>query len=230
MYEDKNNFLKYTTMPDKDFFVMIKNNLFPYGKLMTYFRCAMMELETKFNVLNAQFSLQYDRNPIESIKTRLKSTESIAEKLERKNLPFTLESIEKNINDVAGVRVICSFPDDIYTIADCLMKQDDVKTIEIRDYIKNPKASGYRSLHIIVEIPIFLENEKRYMRAEVQLRTIAMDFWASLEHKLRYKKDISPEESDAIAHELMECSMMSAHLDEKMQNIRNRIQSAINLQ
>ena len=154
-----------------------------------------MEVETKFKVLNEQFSIQYDRNPIETIKTRLKSMDSIAGKLRRKNLPVNIDSIEKNLNDVAGIRIICSFPEDIYMLSDCLLQQDDVTLIEKRDYIKNPKPSGYRSLHLIVEIPIFLENEKRFMRTEVQLRTIAMDFWASLEHKLRYKKNISDEES-----------------------------------
>ncbi|MBS5949456.1 MAG: GTP pyrophosphokinase family protein, partial [Clostridium sp.] len=178
-----------------DFLDIIHENIRPMNELMAYYRCAIMEVETKFNVLNEEFSLQYDRNPIEGIKTRLKSTEGIVRKLNRKDLPFSLRSIEENIKDVAGVRVICSFPEDIYMLADCLLNQDDIKLIEKKDYIKNPKKSGYRSLHLIIEVPIFLKNEKKRMKVEVQLRTIAMDFWASLEHKLRYKKNINPEEA-----------------------------------
>lgn len=202
---------------------IFQRNMMPMNQLMSYYRCAIMEVETKFNVLNEQFSLQYDRNPIETIKTRLKSPEGIIKKLKRKDYPFSLESIEENIHDIAGVRVICSFPEDIYLLADCLLQQDDIKLVEIKDYIKNPKESGYRSLHLIIEVPIFLKNEKRNMKVEVQLRTIAMDFWASLEHKLRYKKDIPKEEADTLAKELVECAEISADLDRRMEQIRNRI-------
>ena len=206
-----------------DLFDIINENIRPMNELMAYYRCAIMEVETKFKVLNEEFSLQYDRNPIEGIKTRLKSKEGIVRKLNRKDLPFSLKSIEENIKDVAGVRVICSFPEDIYMLADCLLSQDDIKLIEKKDYIKNPKKSGYRSLHLIIEVPIFLKNEKRRMKVEVQLRTIAMDFWASLEHKLRYKKNINPEEAEIISKELLECSEISASLDKRMEEVRNRI-------
>ena len=210
-----------------DFLDIIHKNMMPMNELMAYYRCAIMEVETKFNVLNEQFSLQYDRNPIESIKTRLKSHEGIIKKLNKKDLPFTLESIQENIKDVAGVRVICSFPEDIYMLADCLLNQDDIKLIEKKDYIKNPKKSGYRSLHLIIEVPIFLQNEKKSMKVEVQLRTIAMDFWASLEHKLRYKKNIAPEEAEIISKELFECSEISAALDKRMEEVRNRIEKKV---
>ena len=206
---------------------IIQRNMMPMNELMAYYRCAIMEVETKFKVLNEEFSLQYDRNPIENIKSRLKSTDGIIRKLNRKELPFSLESIEENINDVAGVRVICSFPEDIYMLADCLLSQDDIKLIEKKDYIKNPKESGYRSLHLIIEVPIFLKNEKKSMKVEVQLRTIAMDFWASLEHKLRYKKSIDPEEAEIISKELIECSEISASLDKRMEEIRNRIEKKL---
>ena len=206
-----------------DLFDIINENIRPMNELMAYYRCAIMEVETKFKVLNEEFSLQYDRNPIEGIKTRLKSKEGIVRKLNRKDLPFSLKSIEENIKDVAGVRVICSFPEDIYMLADCLLNQDDIKLIEKKDYIKNPKKSGYRSFHLIIEVPIFLKNEKRRMKVEVQLRTIAMDFWASLEHKLRYKKNINPEEAEIISKELLECSEISASLDKRMEEVRNRI-------
>ena len=159
-----------------------------YKELMAYYRCAMMEVETKFRVLSENFSLEDDRNPIEAIKTRMKSPESIRNKLERRGLPLTFESIEKNLNDVAGVRVICGFPGDIYRLAEAFISQDDVTLIEKKDYIENPKRNGYRSLHLIVTVPIYLHDEKKLMRVEVQFRTIAMDWWASLEHQIRYKK------------------------------------------
>ena len=217
----KNQFIK--GLIDNNVLDVFQQNMMPINQLMSYYRCAIMEVETKFKVLNEQFSLQYDRNPIETIKTRLKSPEGIVKKLTRKNYPITLESIEKNINDIAGVRVICSFPEDIYLLADCLLQQDYVTLIEIKDYIKKPKESGYRSLHLIIEIPIFLQNEKKNMKVEVQLRTIAMDFWASLEHKLRYKKNIPQQEADVLAEELVECAKISAELDSRMEQIRNRI-------
>ena len=148
-----------------------------FRMLMSYYNCAIMEVQTKLNVLNEEYSLQHDRNPIESIKSRLKEPQSILNKLERKGLPFSVKAIEENLNDIAGIRVICSFPEDVYTIADALLKQDDIKLIEQKDYIMTPKPNGYRSLHLIVEIPIFLANEKKPMKVEVQLRTIAMDCW-----------------------------------------------------
>lgn len=192
--------------------------------LMAQYRCAIMEIETKFKVLNEQFSLQHDRNPIETIKTRLKSPESIVEKIKRKNLDFTIQSVEENLFDVAGVRVICPFVDDIYMLSDCLLRQDDIKLVRKKDYIKNPKPNGYRSLHLIVEIPIFLQNEKKLMKVEVQLRTIAMDFWASLEHQLRYKKDLPEHLLEELAFELKECANISSSLDYRMEVIRNKIE------
>ena len=164
----------------------------PYKELMAYYRCAMMEVSAKFNVLNEELSLQYDRNPIETIKTRLKSPESIVEKLQRRGYPLTVESIEKNLNDVAGVRV------------NAFIRQDDITLLARKDYIEDPKPNGYRSLHLIVEIPIFLHDEKRMMKVEVQFRTISMDFWASLEHKIRYKKELPVNEE--VENELYECA------------------------
>ena len=193
--------------------------------LMSCYQCAIMEVETKFKVLNEQFSLNHERNPIESIKTRMKSPESIREKLIRKNLPFNFSSLE-GLHDIAGIRVICSFIDDIYMLADCLLKQDDIRLIEQKDYIASPKENGYRSLHLIVEIPIFLQDEKRMMKVEVQLRTIAMEFWANLEHKLRYKKNLPEDISLLTAEELSECAEISALLDLKMQKIRDTIENS----
>ncbi len=194
-----------------------------FAKMMSYYRCAMMEIETKFNVLNEEFSLRLDRNPISDIKSRIKSMFSIREKLQNRGLPFTLKAMEENLNDIAGVRVVCSFPEDVYMLADALLKQDDIKLLEKKDYIKNPKENGYRSLHLIVTVPIFLAHEKREMRVEIQLRTIAMDFWASLEHQLRYKKDF--EFTEEMAQELLTCANLSAELDARMDAVRSMVQT-----
>jgi Uncharacterized protein conserved in bacteria len=197
----------------------------PYRELMAFYRCAMMTVETKFNVLNEELSLQYDRNPIEAIKTRLKSPESILNKLTARQVPLTVESIEEHLNDVAGVRVICSYPSDIYMLAEAFLKQDDVTLIKRKDYIANPKENGYRSLHLIVQIPIFLHDQKRLMKVEVQFRTISMDWWASLEHKIRYKKDviISPE----IEKELKECAEMGDALDRRMEAVQKQVDHTV---
>ena len=201
---------------------LVREQYDAFMKLMAYYRCAMMEIETKFNVLNQEFSLRYDRNPISSIKSRLKSPASIREKLTRRGIDVTIENIEACLNDVAGVRVICAFPEDVRTIANALLGQDDVELIEKKDYILNPKENGYRSLHLIVAVPIYLAHEKRKMRVELQLRTIAMDFWASLEHQLRYKKDVVF--TDEMAKELKFCADLSAELDRRMDHLRESVQ------
>ena len=195
-----------------------------YKELMAYYRCAMMEVETKFRVLSENLSLEDDRNPIEAIKTRIKSPESISNKLQSRNLPLTLESIEENLNDVAGVRVICGFPGDIYRLAEAFLRQDDVTLIERKDYIDNPKRNGYRSLHLIVSVPIYLHDEKRHMRVEVQFRTIAMDWWASLEHQIRYKKAVRVDQADA--KELRDCAEQAALLDYRMEQLYKTIQGS----
>ena len=203
---------------------LLKSNAESMRLLMTQYRCAIMEIETKFKVLNEQFSLTNERNPIETIKTRLKSPESIIEKLNRRGLELSVDSIEKNLNDVAGIRVICPFVDDIYILCDCLLSQDDIKLIRKKDYIENPKPNGYRSLHLIIEVPIFLAEEKKHMRVEVQLRTIAMDFWASLEHRLRYKKNLTQDLAEQLAFELNQCAQISSTLDYRMGIIKDRIE------
>ncbi len=203
---------------DDDLICHTKSMIREYEKLMSYYRCALMEVETKFNVLNEEFSLRLDRNPINSIKTRLKSMSSMREKLERRGIAYSVSAIEENLNDVAGVRVICPFTDDVYKLADSLLKQDDIELVEMKDYIANPKLNGYRSLHLIVTVPIFLEKEKRLMKVEIQLRTIAMDSWASLEHQLRYKKDYDFD--DNMADELLKCAELSSELDSRMDSLR----------
>ncbi|MBR6563326.1 MAG: GTP pyrophosphokinase family protein [Clostridia bacterium] len=192
-----------------------------FMKLMAYYRCAMMEIETKFNVLNEEFSLRFDRNPINSVKSRLKSLPSMKSKLSRRGVAMSVDAIEEQLNDVAGVRVICSFTDDVYMLAEALLKQDDITLVEAKDYINNPKPNGYRSLHLIVTVPIFLAREKRLMKVEIQLRTISMDSWASLEHQLRYKKDY--EFDDRMASELLRCAELSAELDARMDALRETV-------
>lgn len=216
---------KITELLEEASFSQMQESIEKLKFLMSCYRCAHLEIETKFHVLNEQFSLRHERNPIEIIKTRIKSPESIQEKLERRSLPLTPSSLEQ-LHDIAGIRVICSFIDDIYLLANCLLLQDDIRLIEQKDYIKNPKDNGYRSLHLIIEVPIFLQNEKRFMKVEVQLRTIAMEFWANLEHKLCYKKSLSPEISQLTSEELSQCAEMSAQLDLKMQHVRDIIQNS----
>ena len=215
-------FIRDNLMSD-EFLDFIQKNMMPIETIFSYYECAIMEVETKFKVLDKQFSLQYDRNPIENIKSRIKSMDSILRKINKNNIPLDIEAITERMHDIAGVRVICNFIDDIYMLADCLLKQDDVTLIEKKDYIKNPKESGYRSLHLIIETPIFLKEGKRLIKVEVQLRTISMNFWASLEHKLRYKKNLPDAEAASIADELRECADINAELDMRMQNIRTRM-------
>lgn len=209
------------SMSEADKFKAIGQQLLPIQELMSYYRCALMEVETKFNVLNEEMSIIFDRNPIESIKSREKSFESIFTKLQRKGLPMTEASIVNNINDIAGVRVICSFQEDVYKLTEALLKQDDVTLIKKKDYIRNPKENGYRSMHLIIEIPVFLAETKKMMRVEIQLRTIAMDFWASLEHKLKYKQEVN--NSAYVIEELKECADIIAMVDQRMENLRQKM-------
>lgn len=192
-----------------------------YEEVMMMYRCAMLEVKTKLEVLNNEFQIRSNRNPIEMIKCRIKTQQSIMEKLKRKGLDYTLEAILENINDIAGIRVVCSFIDDIFVIASMLEKQDDITIIDKDDYISNPKPNGYRSLHLVVEIPVFFSDKKQLMRVEVQIRTIAMDFWACLEHEIYYKKGLHA--PDIIIQELKECADTIALTDFRMQDIRKEL-------
>lgn len=209
-------------IPQKEIAKWINENAMPYRELMTFYNCAIMEVETKMRVMNEELQLKYDRNPIETIKSRLKTPESIVEKLGRRNIYPTVESIEQNITDIAGVRIICSYESDIYMIAEALLRQDDVTLVEKKDYIQNPKKNGYRSLHLIIETSIFLHDRKKYMKVEVQLRTISMDCWASLEHKIKYKKDLPEHVAQELEGELYECANLSRELDIKMEAIQHK--------
>lgn len=200
----------------------VMGTMIDYKELMMMYTCAMKEIQTKFDVLNTEFKVRYQRNPISSVSTRLKRTSSITEKLMKLNKPVTLESIEENIHDVAGIRVICSYIDDIYTIADALLKQDDITLVTRKDYIAEPKPNGYRSLHLIVKVPVFFADQRRDMKVEVQIRTIAMDFWASLEHQLKYKQEINGQEQ--IIAQLKACAEVINATDAKMLDIRKQIE------
>ncbi len=195
-----------------------------FQEAIMMYTCAIREVKTKLEVLNDELSIRNQRNPIEMIKSRVKKPASIVEKLKRRNLPVSLESMVNHLDDVAGIRVICSFVDDIYAVAEMLVNQDDVTVIAVKDYIRNPKPNGYRSYHLIVEVPVFFSDRKKNMRVEVQIRTIAMDFWASLDHQLKYKKDVGTS-ADSIISELKDCAEVIAQTDRRMLEIRQRIEA-----
>lgn len=188
--------------------------------LLTY-NSAIREVTTKLEILNDELSVRNRRNPIQFIKSRVKTPMSIVDKLQKLEKEISVESVMTSLNDVAGIRVIASFVDDVYEIADMLTKQDDVFLIEAKDYIKNPKPNGYRSYHLIVEVPVFFSDKKQFVRVEIQIRTVAMDFWASLEHQLKYKENIK--NSEEIEAELRQCAETIANTDMKMMSIRNKI-------
>jgi len=194
-----------------------------YMEVFAEYRSAIMEVETKLRILDIEMSVDREKNPIETIQTRLKSPESILEKMERKGYPFTLESMRENLMDIAGIRVICDYIDDIYKLEKYLSSQDDIKVLDRDDYIRNPKPNGYRSLHLTVEVPIFLTGGPKPIPVEVQFRTMAMDFWASLEHKLKYKKHIGQEKD--IGARLKKCADIASALDQEMLRIRQDIDS-----
>lgn len=196
-----------------------------YKELRMMYACAIKEVQTKFEVLETEFKVRYQRNPISSIQTRLKSSSSIIEKMIRKGIPFSMENLEEQIQDLAGIRVICSYVDDIYALAQALTSQDDITLIEEKDYIKYPKPNGYRSLHLIVSVPVFFSQQKRQIKVEVQIRTIAMDFWASLEHQMKYKREI-PDQQHIVA-QLKNCAEDIARVDREMMDIRRRLEESV---
>ena len=237
MNESNKTFLGYNSMDDEEtkaFFDLtaplqkanagaISDMLMAYKEIRMVYNCALKEIQTKFDVLNMEYNVRYQRNPIKFIKTRLKTTASLGAKLQRHGKNFTLDNIEESINDLAGIRVICSYVDDIYRLAETLICQDDITLIKKKDYIANPKPNGYRSLHLIVSVPVFFADQKKQVKVEVQIRTIAMDFWASLEHQLEYKKQ--NEDNLLIKEELKECADIISETDERMLAIRKKIEA-----
>ncbi|MEL3901223.1 MAG: GTP pyrophosphokinase family protein [Treponema phagedenis] len=195
----------------------------PFVQLMMQYKCAMLEIQTKLEILNKELSLDSETNPFESITCRLKKPISIINKLKKLQLEPSTDNIEKNLHDVAGIRVVCTFRKDIYLLAEKLCSQDDIRLVTWKDYIKNPKPNGYRSLHLILEVPVFFAEGKKFMQVEVQFRTIAMDFWASIEHKIYYKKEIDCNTAP-IVEKLRACAEDIHKLDIEMQEISEDIE------
>lgn len=209
-------------VPDPDNYFV--NQAIQFRELMMMYNCAIREVRTKLEVLNDELSIRNSRNPIEFIESRIKRPLSIVDKLKRYGEPVNVESIERSLNDVAGIRVICPFIDDIYSVADMLLSQDDITLIKKKDYIENPKPNGYRSLHLILEVPVFFSNQKKPMRVEVQIRTIAMDFWSSVDHQLKYKHDVP--NADELSAQLKECADIISQTDMRMLAIKNQLYSS----
>ncbi|NLB19734.1 MAG: GTP pyrophosphokinase family protein [Clostridium sp.] len=214
-------FLKQIAIPDeaKLLFDKISN----FQELMMMYQSAIREVTTKLAILNDELSLGNRKNPIQTVKSRIKKPKSIFNKLQKLEQEISIEAIKTSLNDVAGIRVTCSFIDDVYRIAEMLTKQDDITVVQSKDYIENPKPNGYRSYHLILEVPVFFSNGKQQVRVELQIRTVAMDFWASLEHELRYKKDLG--NITAIEDDLRSCAETISQTDAKMLEIRKRIEA-----
>jgi len=201
---------------------VVEEKIEEMNETLLIYRSAIKEVKTKLEILDDELKIRRKRNPIEYMKSRVKTPGSIMDKLQRKGLEMSVDSAKENLNDIAGIRVICSFVGDIYDIAYMLKRQDDITLIEEKDYIKNPKSNGYRSLHLVVEVPIFFSEHAESVRVEVQIRTIAMDFWASLEHKLYYKT--SGESPIHITNDLKECADVIASTDMRMQDIQREVE------
>lgn len=187
------------------------------------YQAAIREIQTKLEILDDEFQMKHRRNPIHHMQSRMKSIQSMMEKLARRNAPRSIHSAVENLTDIAGIRVICSYLQDVYTVAELLTRQDDIHLLKVRDYIKHPKENGYRSLHLVVEIPVFLSEGRIMVPVEIQIRTIAMDFWASLEHSLRYKALSNV--PDDISQELIRTASDIAELDQRMQNIHDKVEN-----
>ncbi len=196
---------------------------FEFQQIMMVYESAIKQIETKLDILNKENKVSGRRNPIETVKSRIKSPQSIASKLEKKKLPVTFDSMVENLHDIAGVRVICPYISDIYSVRDMLLKQPDITLLEEKDYIKQPKESGYRSLHLVVQIPVYLSESTHNVKVEIQLRTIAMDFWACLEHELHYKTTTNVPES--VRRELFRVAETIATTDREMEEIAIELQN-----
>jgi putative GTP pyrophosphokinase len=213
--------MQLTDMDPSNMPQTLLNQISHLRQLLVMYSCGIREVQTKLEILNDEFQAKRHRSPIDSIKSRVKEPDSIARKLSSRGLEISWDSIVENLNDVAGIRVVCPFIEDIYFVADTLLAQDDITLIESEDYIAEPKANGYRSLHLVVEVPVFFSDTKLPVRVEVQIRTIAMNFWASLEHEIHYKQDLP--DSGALALELRDCAETIARTDARMQDIHERL-------
>ena len=197
-------------------------HIIQFNELMMQYQAAIKEVSTKLEILKSDFQMRNHRNSIESIQSRIKKPASILKKLSSRGIDASLETIRSQLNDVAGIRVICPFIDAIYQVAEQLAAQDDIRVLKVKDYIKTPKPNGYRSYHMILEVPVFFMDNKELMKVEVQFRTVAMDFWASLEHQIKYKKDIP--DAQELVQELKSCADTIAETDRKMLELRRRME------
>lgn len=193
-----------------------------WDTVMFIYKSALKQIDTKIDILNDEFQQRHKYNPIEHVKSRIKTPESIVKKLKRHDYESTIENMIRYVNDIAGIRITCSFTSDIYLIADMISKQSDLTILSIKDYMKNPKKSGYRSYHMLVTIPVFLSDSVIDTKVEIQIRTVAQDFWATLEHKMHYK--FEGDGPDYISKELRECARYIADLDTRMEELNNEIQ------
>ena len=191
--------------------------------LMFTYESALKEIATKIDILNNEFIKIHNYNPIEHVTSRIKSSESIVKKLKRHGLEVNMDNMQNCLSDIAGIRIVCSFTSDIYRIADRISSQSDIQVLTVKNYIANPKPNGYKSYHMVVSVPVYLSTGPVNVKVEIQIRTIAMDFWASLEHKLRYKKDIPADKAKYLEDEMLACAQISADLDMRMQNVRDVI-------
>lgn len=200
----------------------IKDDIDSWETLMFLYKSALKEVKTKVEILNDEFVHVHNYNPIEYIKSRIKTPESIVKKLKRAGYESTIDNMVVHVRDIAGIRIVCSFTSDIYRLAEMIGKQNDLTVVSVKDYIKNPKESGYKSYHMLVTVPIFVDDRVVDTKVEIQIRTIAMDFWASLEHQLRYKKNF--DFTDQMAKELQDCADLSAQLDARMDSLRKMVE------
>ena len=208
-----------------EFRAALCNDPYEIRLMRNLYDSAVKQLSLKFEILNSEFNIQYSRSPIHHIESRVKSAQSIMAKLTKKGMPYNIASAKENINDIAGVRVVCSYIDDVYRVAEMLELQKDVKIIKRQDYIRTPNYNGYRSLHLDIRVPVYLSDRTEQVTAEIQIRTIAMDFWASLEHDIRYKVD-KTKLPEGINEEMLECAGKIAEIDRQMQEMYRRIKSA----
>ncbi|MCY7752210.1 GTP pyrophosphokinase family protein [Bacillus haynesii] len=198
----------------------LRNLMEDWKNELLVYKFALDQMDTKFSIISQEYNLIHGHNPIEHTKSRVKSFESLINKLVRKGCDITTKAAKEHINDIAGLRIVCSFLSDIYNMVEVLKEHEDIKILKMKDYIKNPKPNGYRSLHLIVEVPVYLTNRVEYAKVEIQIRTIAMDFWASLEHKIYYK--LNNEVPNQLTDELKEAADIANYLDEKMLHIRTK--------
>jgi putative GTP pyrophosphokinase len=206
---------------EKDYLQQLKEIRDEVTRFMMTYKFGLREMDTKLTILKEEFQHFHDYNPIEHIKSRIKSPESILQKAHRKNIEMSLDSIKKNIRDIVGIRIVCSFNTDIYRISDMIQKQKDIMLIECKDYIKNPKPNGYKSLHLVLAIPVFMSDREEQVYVEIQIRTVAMDFWASLEHKIYYKYNKSI--PDHLEKELADAATAANELDLRMEQLYKEV-------